>query len=78
MNCVYWPTDPGTNTSKHRVISGLKTGCDTSAQPSAVGEDVQPGREPSADPRVDKTGVPPGGTEVDGGAPITGAVLLWL
>ena len=30
MNCVYWPTDPGTNTVKHRVISGLKTGCDKS------------------------------------------------
>ena len=29
MNCVYWLTDPGTNTVKHRVISGLKTGCDT-------------------------------------------------
>ena len=28
MNCVYWPTDPGTNTAKHRVISGLKTGYD--------------------------------------------------
>ena len=26
INCVCWPTDPGTNMIKHRVISGLKTG----------------------------------------------------